>query len=404
MTRTSEDEAATAFKDAAVKLIDARCQELIDVSLEIHANPELCFKEFKASKLLADYLAANHFAVERGVYGLDTAFTAAFGTGKPRIAFVAEYDALESVGHGCGHNIIGTAAAAAGVAVASIVEQLGGTIVVIGTPAEELGGNGKEIMAREGAFADLDAAMMVHPWNNDMLCDSGAMVPVNIEYFGEASHPCTPSLGVNALDAMLVGYGEFNNFRRALLRQRSPQEALWGGILKAGDEPGLVPDHTIAFALPIAADEVALKRLIAKVHECFKAGESIAGVRMELDYDWENRYRAVYNNGVLSSLFDANMGAVRQAWNPVSPDSIIERAATDMGSVSQRVPSIHPWIAFISSDTGMHSHDSAAAAASEQGHEALLDGAKAMAMSAVDLFMSPEILERAWEEFRSTVL
>jgi metal-dependent amidase/aminoacylase/carboxypeptidase family protein len=133
---------------------------------------------------------------------------------------MSEYDALEVVGHGCGHNIIGTAGVGAAVALSSVSRELDGTVIVYGTPAEE-GGNGKEIMAKHGAFKGIDAAMMIHPWNRDMVCNSATMSLVEVEYFGKAAHPCTPTRGINALDAMLIGFGAFNTFRQTLLRPSS---------------------------------------------------------------------------------------------------------------------------------------------------------------------------------------
>jgi metal-dependent amidase/aminoacylase/carboxypeptidase family protein len=165
---------------------------------------------------------------------------------------------------------------------------------------------------------------------------------------------------------------------------------------------GQVPDHTTALVLPIAKDDDILNALIDKVHDCFKAGESATGARLEFKYDWDNRFRAVYSNRVMSELFDANIKKVRPTWDPVSPSFLIETGATDMGSVSQCLPSIHPWIAIGPPDMGMHSIDSAAAAASDEGHKAMLDGAKAMAMTALDLMMQPDILKKAWSEFEST--
>jgi amidohydrolase len=386
------------LKASVVEVVDSRRQELVDMSLQIHANPELLFQEFKSSKLLADYLRENGFTVEYPAYGLETAFKATIGEGTPRIGIMAEYDAIPEVGHGCGHNIIGTAAAGAAVALAPVIKELGGQVIVFGTPAEE-GGNGKELMAKQGAFNELDAAMMIHPFNFDMLYyDCGTITLISVEYFGKAAHPSTPEKGINALDAMLVGFGAYNTLQQKILADDSLDEGVSGVILQGGVAAHLIPDHTTAQIIALGANDGILKNLLNKVYDCFKAGASATGARLEFNYDWENRYRGVYSNRVMCKLFDTNIKSVRPSWNPVTPKPLLKRAGTDMGSVSQIVPSVHAFIAIMPEDGGWHTVESAAAAASEEGHKAMFDSAKAMAMTTVDLLMRPEILKKAQEE------
>jgi amidohydrolase len=387
------------LKTSVVAAVDSRQKELIDMSLAIHANPELLFQEFKSSRLLADYLRENGFAVEYPAYGLETAFKATIGEGRPKIGIMAEYDALPDVGHGCGHNIIGTAAAGAAVALASVLKDLGGQVIVFGTPAEE-GGNGKELMAKQGAFNDLDAAMMIHPFNFDMLYyDCGTITLISVGYFGKTAHPSTPEKGINALDAMLVGFGAYNTLQQKILADDSLEEGVSGVVLQGGIAAHLIPDHTTAQIIALGASDGILKNLLNKLYDCFKAGASATGARLEFNYDWENRYRGVYSNRAMCKLFDNNVKSVRPNWNPVTPKPLIHRAGTDMGSVSQIVPSIHAFIAILPKDEGLHTIEFAAAAASEEGHTAMLDSAKAMAMTTVDLIMRPEVLKQAQEEF-----
>jgi len=401
MQQESNEGKAKRLKEAVVAAVDSRQKELIDISLKIHDNPEVRFKEFKACKLLADYLGHNGFSVEYGVYDLETAFMATIGSSRPKIAIMAEYDALEVVGHGCGHNIIGTAAAGAGVALASVIEELGGAVVVFGTPGEEFG-NGKELMAKRGAFNDIDVAMMIHPWNRDWsTCDCAAVCPVNVEYFGKLAHPCTPEQGINALDAMLVGFNAFSTLRQTLLTVSESEQAVFGTNIRTDADASFIPDHTTAQVVGFGIDDDRLKATLDRMQDCFRAGAIATGARLGFRYDWDNRCRATYVNRVMCELFDTNMKWIRPNWNPVTlPNSLLERGATDMGSVSQIIPSIHVWIAIASPEVGWHTVESAAAAASEKGHKTMLDGAKAMAMTTIDLIMHPDILSKAKDEFR----
>lgn len=401
MQQESKEAETKRLKEAVAVDIDSQQKELIDISLKIHDNPEIRFKEFMSSRLLADYLRNNGFSVEYGAYDLETAFKATTGSSGPRIAIMAEYDALEVVGHGCGHNIIGTAAIGAGVALASLIKELGGTVVVFGTPAEE-GGNGKELMAKRGAFNNIDAAMMIHPLNHDLLpWDTAIVLLVNVEYFGKASHPAFAGKGINALDSMLVGFNALGTLRQTILASSAPEEFVVGVILKGGVGAHIIPDHTTAQIIAAAVSDDLLKALLDRVQDCFKSGALATGARLEFQYDWDNRYRATHTNRVMCELFNSNMRSLRPDWSPVSP-SFIESGATDMGSVSQITPSIHPGIAIVPGDVLWHSVESAAASASEEGHRAMLDGAKAMAMTTIDLIVLPEILKKAQEEFKNT--
>lgn len=384
------------LKEAVVAKLDSLQRELIDISLEIHRNPELCFKEFKASRLLVGYLRDYGFNVEYPAYDLETAFKATIGSSGPKIGIMAEYDAIPEVGHGCGHNIIGTAAVGAGVALAPIIREVGGTVVVFGTPAEE-GGNGKELMARRGAFEGTDAAMMIHPWNKDFLYENTLALSdlINIEYFGKEAHASTPEKGINALDALLIGFCAFKTIQPLL-----PSKINAALITKGGTFIAAIPGHTTAQLLLPARNDEELKDALAKVESCFKAGAIATGARLEFRHDWDNRYRATYTNRVIAECFDANMRTIRKEWNPPGAFPGSELAPTDMGSVSQITPSIHVFIAIAPSDVAWHTVESTAACASEEGHEAMLDSAKAMAMTTIDLMMYSDILKKARDEFK----
>jgi len=398
------------LKDAAVAFIDSCREELIEMSLKIRDNPEPAFEEFHASRLLADYLSTKGFEIEYGAYGLETAFRGTIGHSGPGIGFMAEYDAVDIggyLGHGCAHNIIGTMGAAAGAALASIIGETGGRAVVFGTPGEELNkrrANGKELMARRGAFHDIDAAMMTHPWHRDSApWDAAGLIIAEAEYFGKASHPTAAEAGINALDAMFISFTAYAALRQQILSASGgPRQYSSGYIVKAGIGAHIIPDHTKAHLVALAWTDDSLKDLLDRVHNCFKAGEIATGARLEFNYDFDNRYRTLRSNRIMSQLFDANMKSIRPDWNPIPPTVIYDGAATDMGSVSQITPSIHPGVSLSKSPLRWHSEDVVRASGSEEGRKLLLDGAKALALTAIDLITRSDILEQAREEFVHT--
>jgi amidohydrolase len=372
--------------------VDSQRGQLIQLSLNIHDNPELGLKEQKASAWLTSYLEDNGFHVERGVAGLPTAFRATYGQGSPRIALLAEYDALPKIGHGCGHNIIGASAVGAGVASKHIVDQLGGSVVVLGTPAEE-GFGGKIDMVRAGAFKDIDVAMIVHPNTRNMSTeDALACSTLEVEFFGRPAHAAgQPHKGINALDAMILAFTSINS-----LRQHIRGDARIHGIITNGGEaPNIVPAHSAAVFLVRALDDDYLAELKARVLNCF-AGASVAtGARLE--YKWRDRtYAQMKNNMTLAGLFRQNLeglGRQVEAFNPR-----FGLGSTDMGNVSQVVPSIHATIAIASREVLLHTPEFAAAAASEAGQQGLIDAAKAMAMTVVDI-LQPGMLDKIRQDF-----
>jgi amidohydrolase len=374
--------------------VDSQRGQLIQLSLNIHDNPELGLKEQKASAWLTSYLEDNGFHVERGVAGLPTAFRATYGQRSPRIALLAEYDALPKIGHGCGHNIIGASAVGAGVASKHIVDQLGGSVVVLGTPAEE-GFGGKIDMVRAGAFKDIDVAMIVHPNTRNMSTeDALACSTLEVEFFGRPAHAAgQPHKGINALDAMILAFTSINS-----LRQHIRGDARIHGIITNGGEaPNIVPAHSAAVFLVRALDDDYLAELKARVLNCF-AGASVAtGARLE--YKWRDRtYAQMKNNMTLAGLFRQNLeglGRQVEAFNPR-----FGLGSTDMGNVSQVVPSIHATIAIASREVLLHTPEFAAAAASEAGQQGLIDAAKAMAMTVVDI-LQPGMLNSIKQEFCS---
>ncbi len=383
------------LKQRAVADVEGRRPELIDLSLRIHANPEIAFEEEKSAALLADYLEANGFRVERGICEIPTAFRASAGAGEPRIAFLAEYDALPGVGHGCGHNIIGTASAAAGLALKPLLAETGGTVMVIGTPAEEAAG-GKVYMAARDAFAGLDCAMLVHPGNRDTaLAFALACLELDIEFEGRAAHAAArPEAGLNALDAMVTAFVNIG-----LLRQQVRDTARIHGIITEGGQAvNVIPHHTAAkFLIRTEEDDYMDEVLKPKVLACFQGAAQATGC--ELKYRWgeESRYKTMRTNRALAEAYAANVETLGR--KVVNPESSRSMGSTDMGNVSQIAPAIHPSIAIAPRDVPIHTVEFRELAASEAGHQGLLDAAKALAMTAIDVLVDADLRQRIREEF-----
>ena len=380
------------LKARAAAEVEAHRQELIDLSLRIHDNPETGLQEEKASAWLCEYLEKQGFRVERGICGLPTAFRATAGSGRPRVAFLAEYDALPEIGHACGHNIIGTAAIAAGLGAQRVLDSTGGSIAVIGTPAEEIVG-GKVMMAREGAFADLDAAMLTHPGSRDAAHSRAlACASLEVEYFGKASHAAArPEAGINALDALILAYNSIGALRQHIRHSAR----IHGVITDGGRAPNVVPDHSAASFLVRAEDDGYLEELKARVIACFEAGALASGARLE--YRWsENQFAAMRTNGPLAEAHRANLATLGRRTRDRPGRAL---GSTDMGNVSALVPAVHPTIAVAPPEVSIHSREFAACAASEEGHRGLLDSGKAMAMTAIDILTDPDLRQRMQEEF-----
>ncbi len=381
------------LKASVTASVEAQSRQLRDLSLKIHAHPELGFNEVKAAGWLSQYLEKNGFSVERGICKLKTAFRGSYGKGRPAIALLAEYDALPKLGHACGHNLIAGGSVGAAVAAKIAVDRFGGTIKVIGTPAEELYG-GKVLMVERGAFAGLDAAMMVHPGShNAAVTPALACLSLDVEFFGRAAHAAGhPEAGINALEAMLLSFAAINSLRQHI----KDRARIHGIITDGGEAANVVPAHSAGNFLVRAEDYAYLEELKEKVLDCFVSGATATGARLE--YRWgETIYTPMRNNLTLAKLFRGNMQSLGRRMSLNDPERSF--GSTDMGNVSQVVPGIHPGVAIASPKITNHSPEFALAAASEAGIKGMLDAAKALAMTIVDLAASPETVAKVKQEF-----
>ena len=383
----------SAVRDA----VDAMRDGLLRLSHAIHARPELAFEEHAACALLVGALRDAGLRAEPGAYGLPTAFAAEFGERGPCVAILAEYDALPGIGHACGHNLIATAGVGAALALASLGSDLPGRVRVLGTPAEERG-CGKEWMARHGAFEGVDAVLMIHPAGLNLVSmPCIALAELEVAYRGQAAHAAAmPERGVNALDAIVLAYQGV-----AALRQHiRPTERIHGVITEGGQAPNVVPERAAGRFFVRAADFEALAPLKARVEGCFRAGAEATGAALELAWG-EADYRDIRMNEPLATAFRRNAEALGREFFPYDriPPGI--QGSTDLGNVSHRVPSIHPMLAASPPQVTIHHPEFARWAASDQGDAAALDGAKALAMTALDWFADPALRARAREAFEA---
>ena len=383
------------LKSTVCARIDALSTGLLDVSHDIHAHPELNYEEHHAHAVLTDFLQAQGIAPERSAYGLATAFNAQVGGSGPQVAVLCEYDALPGVGHACGHNVIAAAGLGAGIAAASVAEQLGGTVRIMGTPAEE-GGGGKVRMARAGAFDGVGAAMMVHPADADLLTmNCLAIQQLLVDFRGKAAHAAAaPWEGRNALDAAVLGY-----MNVAALRQHiRPNERVHGVFTKGGDKPNIVPAEAAMDWYIRSGTLDSLEPLKERVFACLDAAAKACGCTMHHDWAGET-YADMIDNGPMVASYVAN--AARVGRSVLDPNASGRRVygSTDMGNISYLVPSIHPMIKVSPDGVPIHSVAFAEFAGGPEGDRAVIDGAKAMAMTVVDLLASADLRRAMDAEF-----
>lgn len=385
-----------ALKARAAAAIDAAAPRLIEVSENLHANVELYFQEYKGQRWLCDLLKAFDFTVEEGLGTLPTAFrgTARSGLPGPRIAFLSEYDGLPVYGHSCGHNVGGPAGVGAAIGLKSVISELGGDVVSLGTPGEE-GGSGKHVMHREGYFADIDAMMLIYP-GRDNIAHSRALTAtrVTFEYFGQAAHGAArPELGINALDAVTLA---FNGV--AFLRQQTPSDVrIHYMITKGGTLPNVIPDHTSGVLMIRANENATIDMMIPRIDAILEGAAMMTGARLEKKWREGSRGNPLLSNDVMGDMFEHNLKALGRDTKP--KDHLSGAWGGDTSNVSWFVPTIQPQIAM--TDFPPHSHEFHNAGVGPLARSALVDAAKAMAMTAIDLIGQPGALDAVRQEFQA---
>jgi amidohydrolase len=371
-------------KQIARELLEEAHPALIGLSHWIHANPELGYQEVLASGWVQEWLTTAGFDVRTGVGGMPTALVGSYGPGPFHVAVCVEYDALPAVGHACGHNVIAAAGVGAGLALASVADQLGLKVTVLGTPAEETGG-GKIGLIKAGELDGVHAAMMVHPWPRDEVDPAIiAIRSLEVTYLGKEAHAAGfPYLGVNAADALVIAQTAI-----ALLRQQlTTTDRVHGIVTKGGDAANIIPSRTQATWMVRGKDVARLDEVTAKVRRCFEAGALATGCSLEIVE--EICYADVRHDPDLARLYRANGEALGRVFSdPAMPVS------TDMGNVSYVVPAIHPMIGIEANGAVNHQADFAAACATPSADQAIFDGALALAWTAIDAAQDVAIRER----------
>ena len=376
-------------KAGARERFDRERDRLIDLSHRIHANPELGFEEEQASTWLSESLADAGFHVERGICDLPTSFSARAGAGPLHVAICAEYDCLPGIGHACGHNIIAAMAVGAGIAAAHIADVVGLTVSVIGTPAEEVGSAGGKILLLErGGFAGVHAAMMVHPAPMDIVEPAIIAASVfDVNYTGKEAHASAfPELGVNAADALTVAQTSIG-----LLRQHiQPTDRIHGIVTKGGDAPNIVPAHTTAKYMIRARTLDELEDLRMRIHRCFEAGALATGARLTIA-GGDKPYAQMKHDSAIAAIYRKNAQSLGRLFPDMSGAAGRFMVSTDMGNVSLALPAIHPTIGIDSLPAVNHQREFTAHCITEAADKALVDGALAMAWTAIDIARNSDL-------------
>ncbi|MDH6676561.1 amidohydrolase [Rhodococcus sp. LBL1] len=380
---TAVENAAVDDVAAAIEAAVARWSDrLLELSHSLHREPEIAFAEFRSCGKITALATAAGFTVERGVGGLDTAFTATYGAGELTVGFCAEYDALPGIGHACGHNVNAAAAVGGALALAEVADQLGLRVKLIGTPAEEAGG-GKAILQREGIFDDVAVAMMVHAGAQDEVGGSSlAMTQLTVRYMGKPAHAATaPWEGVNALDAISIAYHAIG-----LLRQQLEPGVIVSFIVtEGGQAPNVIPAQTAA-AVEIRAKTLAqLRRTQSRVQACLQAGAVATGTDMTVATCGEEFADLLQDDHLTGAYVRALQ---RLGRTPISRAGE-HIASTDMGNISQVIPAIHPTIGYDVGDAAHHTAEFAEHGTSPSADAAVLDGAAALALVGAQIGLDP---------------
>ena len=385
---------ATELKKLASTVIEENADGLRKISDEIWSCPELNYEEHKAHEVLTNFLEGKGFSVERSYTGLETAFRATFGSGKPNVCVICEYDALPGIGHACGHNLIAEAGVAAGLGLKAALECSNapkGRLTVMGTPAEE-GGGGKIKLIKNGAFDDVDIAMMAHPTPSSAINPTwNDRTQLEITYKGKAAHAAAfPWEGVNALDAAVMAYTSISVLRQ----QMKPTWRVHGVITNGGAKPNIIPEVASLCYYIRAPNKSELAVLIEKVEKCFQAAAKATGCSMEMTEPTPTYYDVV-SNPTLASLYGKNWSSLGGEF----VDTIDMYASTDMGNVSYVVPSIHPVYKIGSGSEVNHTREFTSVSNTPEAHKETLVAGKTMAHTCIDVLTTDGLLEEIRKNF-----
>jgi amidohydrolase len=388
-----------SMKNTIIETIDSHARRFTDIARFIGSHPELGDEEFLASSRLAEELEWHGFAVERQTLGIPTAFLASYASGKPGpiIAFLCEYDALPDIGHGCGHHLIAAMSLSAAVGLKSVIGEIGGTIRVYGTPAEETRG-AKVTMAAAGLFKDVNAALMTHPYHSYVKSGSSlAMDALQFDYFGKPAHAAaSPQDGINALDAVIQLFNSVN-----ALRQQLPSHVRIHGIIaNGGKAANIIPDFASAQFYVRAASRPETDRMVQKVLRCAEGAALQTGCKLEVS-NYEYSYDELVTNSVLSDVFTENLLAMG-----VKPEDILagrDNGSVDLGNVSRQCPTVHPYMKVTEEAYSLHTKEFCKSAMKERAMDGMLFAGKTLALTAYDIITRPGLLRKVREEFEQAI-
>ena len=376
-------------KQVVVNRVNEVGTVLLALSHKIHASPETAWQEFESSATLAKTLSDHGFDVVEQVAGLPTAFRAEFGTGDLTVALCAEYDALPGLGHACGHNIIASSSVGAAIALAAVANELNLKVVVLGTPAEE-GGGGKIVMLERGAFDGIDVAALVHPGPVDVaFAEPFAVRHIAVKFSGKAAHAAAyPEQGVNAADAFTIAQVAIG-----LLRQQLPSTVRVHGVMtRGGEAPNAIPEVTEGRWYVRATSTKLMEETFLRIAKCFEAGAIATGCTLEI-HDESEPYSEFTNHPNLNDIYKSNAQSIGRVFDDTDPRIKMNRASTDLGNISKVIASIHPYIGVNSGAAVNHQREFAAACITKDADQAVVDAAKAMAMTLVEIASDPALRE-----------
>ncbi|WP_312700129.1 M20 family metallopeptidase [Sedimentibacter sp.] len=387
------------MKEKVINFVNSLAPELNELSLEIYKNPELGYEEFIACQLHTELLSKYGFNVEKNFSGVETGFKAVYKSEKPGpvISYMAEYDALPGIGHGCGHNLLGTVSTGAGIILKQIIDEIGGTVIVFGTPAEETSG-AKVTYVENHEFDDVDIAMMAHPYNEYIKSGTSlALEPVQFEFFGKAAHAASaPQKGINALDAAIQTFNSINALREHI----NSDSRVHGVILDGGKAANVVPDYTKSQFYVRSTSKTYNSELLEKIKNCARGAALATGCELKIS-KYEFNYDNLVTNHTLDNLFsDKILELTGVVMSPPNKGA----GSVDAGQVSQVCPTIHPYFD-ITKDTSIaaHTREMADSTITEYAREQMKNTIAALVLTAVDIIETPELLEKIKCEFNNTI-
>lgn len=387
------------MKDLIFKETDILQNEIVSLSKDIHANPELAFEEHKSAAFIIEMLKKHGFAIEEKIGGMDTAFRGRFkiGTGGPVVAYLAEYDALPDIGHACGHNLIAATSVGAAIALSKVMakENIPGEVILLGTPAEE-GGGGKILLLNEGEFEGVEFTLMTHPSTYNMINRGGlATTKVTVTYHGVSAHSAAAENGVNALQAVIQTFNLIDS-----IRARMPNKTNINGIITSGGTAtNIIPDYAQCKYSVRNATFGDLKIVVGMIKDVVKNIENFLGVRAEIETSLV--YSERYCNLAIDERWKQYMEEQGEEVLYPNPDAKI--GSSDIGNVTLKMPAIHAYVKITDEKVVAHNVAFTKVSATDRAHTATIKAVKALAATGLDIMTDEKFRDEINKEFKEKV-